>query len=194
MSVYILVQVMRYFLNIYIKFQGKLNRPQFIGAFIFYIFLLFTITVAGYALYHVIESEFVSCPQTSVDLRLEPNGPIVGTLITPDCHKNTLPLGSTSLSGIEKAIGFCLSLLLSFVYMYPLVCLCVKRFQDIGFHHPTVPIVLILVTEIIDQLLFSLINAKSGLSMTTEIIILSLCIFLPTKFYHQSVSSLVLDK
>jgi uncharacterized membrane protein YhaH (DUF805 family) len=69
--------------------------------------------------------------------------------------------------------------------MYPLACLCVKRFQDIGFHHPTIPIVLILATEIIDQLLFTLINSKSGLSMTTEIIILSLCIFLPTKFYHQ---------
>lgn len=173
---------MRHLINVYIIFQGKLNRSQFLGAVLFYIFLSFIITSAGFILYNVIESEFVSCPETSVDFRLESNGPKVGTIVYPDCHKTAL---HKPLSINEKVIGFCLSLLLTFVYMYPLACLCVKRFQDIGFHHPTIPIVLILATEIIDQLLFTLINSKSGLSMTTEIIILSLCIFLPTKFYHQ---------
>lgn len=170
---------MQHSLSMYVKFQGKLNRLQFLGAFIFYIFITLMIAGAGFIAYEVIESNFIICPETTVDLRLEPNGPIVGTLVTRDCHQNSLSQEPTSL--VEKTIGFCLSLLLSFAYMYPLFCLSAKRFKDIGFH-PMIPFALIMTAEIADQVLFTLINAKSGLSMITAIMIIALCLFLPTKF------------
>lgn len=178
---------MRYFFDVYLTFQGKMNRLQFMGALIFYIFLCLIMIGIGYILFEVIDSLFMTSVERSVDFAFDSKGNAIGTMIVQEFH-SSFPTDVMSLTLAQKFLFLMLTFILEITFVYPLSCLCAKRFHDIGFY-TYIPLVTMMSFDLIERTFYIFANYNSNISVLIYTIIISICLFVPSKLNHRYITT-----